>query len=360
MTCFAIGEPSYKSSNWYKRIVNGILNEKRQKRFTLILLSRIEELKGFSITENDVLFVIGTGILWLDEITEIAKIYFGNRIIVLGNHTPGLKGKMYSVVTGDISKDIKTLYDYLLSSGKNRICLYGVNPNSVSDKFKEESFRNLCSCNDSVIYNNGSLSECFENFSKTESEFDACICVNDFAALSLVNRLKDKNSKFVVSYGESSLATMHSPSITHINSNLDNFASASIELAKLLCKNKSINSVIIYLSSTFIPGETTGFAPLEEYEDVGIKNEITNSGDELFYSDEEVNRMIKIETLLTSLCDSDFIIVELLLDGKTYEEIAAKANMSVNGIKYKLKNMFEICRVKSKQEFIKLLEEYIK
>lgn len=357
MTCFAIGEPQYECSNWYKRIFGGLLNEKKQKRFMLILLSCIEELDGFFVTENDVLFVIGSDAAWLDEITDTAKTFFQNRIIVMGNHTPGLGGKTYSVVTGDISKDMNTLYTHLKSCGSTKICLYGVNPNSTSDKFKEEAFFALEPCKDNVFYNRGSLVRCFEDFSKRQSEFDGCICVNDFAAISLISHLENKESIYIASYGGNSLVTMHKPAITHVKSNLDCFASAGLDLAKILCKNKNINSVIIYISSTFVTGETTGTASDKQFEKVYLKSDAENSGDKLFYSDEEVKRLIKIETLLSSLCDPDFIIVELLLEGNTYEEIASRVNMSVNGIKYKLKNMFEICQVKTRQEFCTLLRQ---
>ena len=37
MMFYAIGEPEYKTSNWYKDILDGLLAEKRQKRFSLIM-----------------------------------------------------------------------------------------------------------------------------------------------------------------------------------------------------------------------------------------------------------------------------------------------------------------------------------
>ena len=78
MTFYAIGEPEYKTSNWYKRIWDGLMNEKRQKRFSLTMLESIDELHLFPLSQEDVIFVIGTNSEWLDKTILLCESVFDN------------------------------------------------------------------------------------------------------------------------------------------------------------------------------------------------------------------------------------------------------------------------------------------
>ena len=51
---------------------------------------------------------------------------------------------------------------------------------------------------------------------------------------------------------------------------------------------------------------------------------------------------------------------QFLIKNYTYQNIASELFMSENGIKYKLKNMFEILKVKSKSELMEILNKYTK
>ena len=359
MSFYAIGEPEYKTSNWYRDIMEGLINEKRQKRFALTILDSIDELKHYTITGEDVIFIIGTNSEWLAKIIQICEAFFHNRVVVLGNHENRLcKGK-YSIVTADIARDIQILYNYLVSYGKTRIAMYGINPDSTSDAFRKESFLSCGASEADLFYNAGSLSRCFEDFLKRIDDYDAVICVNDYAAISLVKYLKDKKKLYITSCGGGSLLShFFSPCITHTWVDYLSFGKAGLDLCRILQKNSNVNSVNIYLSSSFTIGETTDSLPLVE-ESVPEINAVHKDND-TFYSDTEIDEMLRVETLLNSCDKDDFLILERILNNATYAQIAEELYMSTNGVKYKLKNMFTLCHVTSKTEFIELLNKYLK
>ena len=56
---------------------------------------------------------------------------------------------------------------------------------------------------------------------------------------------------------------------------------------------------------------------------------------------------------------NDRYLLELVLEGVAYSDIAEKLYMSTNGVKYKLKGMYDICGVNSKSEFMELISKYI-
>lgn len=358
MSFYAIGEPTYKTSNWYQNIMTGLNNEKRQKRFSLTLLDTIEELNHHTVRDDDMIFIIGTNGDWLAGIIQICESVFDNRVIVLGNHENRLSTGKYSVVSADISYDIRFLFNYLVSYGKNRIALYGINPDSISDAFRKNSFLSCGGSETDLFYNSVSLSQCFNDFLPRIEAYDAVICANDYAAISLVKYLKEKWQLFVTSCGGGTLLSrFFSPSITHTWTDYQSFGKASLDLCNILLKNNSINSINVYISSNFFVGETTKFLPPAIESSLAIQN--VHKGKDNFYSDSEIDEMMKIEALLNSCDDNDLIILERILDNATYAQIGEELFMSTNGVKYKLKNMFQLCHVSSKSEFQELLSKYL-
>ena len=80
----------------------------------------------------------------------------------------------------------------------------------------------------------------------------------------------------------------------------------------------------------------------------------------MYYADLEIDEMIRVETLLNACDESDLELVRGILSGRTYAQVAEGLFLSVNGVKYKLKNMFTLCGVRTRGEFVELLKKYIK
>lgn len=357
MSFYAIGEPECQSSNWYNDIVSGILKEKRRKRFTLIMLDSIDELEHHTITDEDVIFVIGTNSGWLSRIIYICEVHFHNRVILLSDHENRIISGRYSIVTSDIAHDIQTFYDYLLSCEKTRIALYGINPDSAADNLRKKSFLSCGATEEDLFYNSESLSKCFEDFARRLNDYDAVICVSNYAAISLIRFLNNKNHLFVASCGSGTLLThFFAPSITHTHIDYLAFGSAAINICHILQNSESIDSINIFLESKLFIGETTNNIPLtpKSISETNIDYKLADK----HYSDSEIDEMLRIETLLNSCDEEDFLLLDNLLNNMTYAQIAEKMYMSTNGVKYKTKKMFHICQVSTKNELIDLLDKY--
>ena len=357
MSFYAIGEPECKSSNWYNDIVSGLMKEKRRKRFALIMLDSIDELEHYTIADEDVIFVIGANTNWLASIIQLCEIRFHNRVILLSDHENRLGFGKYSIVTSDVAHDIQVFYNYLLSCGKTRIALYGIVPGSAADDLRKKSFLSCGATEEDLFYNSESLSKCFEDFARRLNDYDAVICVSNYAAISLIRFLNNKNHLFVASCGSGTLLThFFAPSITHTHIDYLAFGSAAINLCHILQNSKSIDSINIFLESKLFIGETTNNIPLtpKSLSETNIDYKSTDK----HYSDSEIDEMLRIETLLNSCDEEDFLLLDNLLNNMTYAQIAEKMYMSTNGVKYKMKKMFQICKVSSKCELIDLLNKY--
>lgn len=358
MVFYCLSEAEYETSNWYKHIVNGLLHAKRSKRFTVILIGSIEEIEKFTINADDVLLVIGSNSKWLDYAIDMCDQKFHNQIIVLGN-CERKYAKKYSVVTFDVGRDVRILYNYLKSCQKERIAMYGMNPHSASDGFRMKSFLESGAHKQDVYFNNGNLKRCFDNFKDNIACYDGIICVNDYCAISLVRYLSQNNIPipFIVSCDQTMLAREFTPSITNLKTNYASFGEIGVQIAKLLNKNDGINSIECHLSSGIVPGQTTDFLPASDGFDVHSLPEMINEDN--FYADCEVDEMIRVEKLLNMSDKNDYHLIKLLLQGLSHSAVAEKLFMSTNGIKYKLKSMYEVCGVESKAEFVELVGKYI-
>lgn len=359
MFFFILGEPHYTTSSWYKNILSGIFSEKRSKHFSAIIVDSFEEIKSFPKNSDDVILLIGSDAEWLESVIDICEERFNKNVIVLGNFERRLVGRSYSMVSSDISKDLGNIYTYLTSNGKNRIALYGINPKSASDSFRENSFLECGGCKEDIYLNNSNLAECYKDFSNNIGKYDAVLCANDYSAISLIRYLKaaEASLPFIASCGETRLARIFSPSITNLKTNYSDFGRAAVHLYKTLQKDLGISSVKIRLVSSIVPAETTDNLPYTENsaKSVPKKNRYDNS----FYSDPEVADMLRIENVLNSCDKNEFEMLCYLISDMTYFDIAEKCHMSVNGVKYRLKKLFELSGVSSKSEFLNLTKNYM-
>ena len=359
---YLLGEPGYNTSNWYRDIVDGIVSEKRTKRFNIVMIDYIEELDNFSINSEDAIFLVGTNLAWLGTTIDICEQKFDKNVIVLGCFEHYLKGKSYSVISSDILAGVCDLYSYLESYNKFKIALYGVNPNSASDNYRKSSYISYGGTQEDVFYNNADLKSCYQSFKDKASNYDAVICVNDYSAISLIRNLKDSNIEipFVVSCGETKLSRTFKPGITNLKISYRDFGKAAIDVYKILQKDFPTSCVKVKLSPNIIPGESTDNLPvkLNPREDLALVE--TLYSEDPFYLDNEVDEMLKIEKILNSSDSTEFdMLYSLMVEGMTYIDVADKFHISVNGIKYKVKKLFENSGINSRDEFIKLVKKYI-
>lgn len=363
MNFYIISEPNFSTSRWYKSIVSGITQLQQEKRINIKFLSDIFELKNIIIYNDDALLIIGSENKWITSVITIAPQEFDNRIIVLADYRHYIIGRNFSVISSDIPKILVSFYSYLNMHGKKRIALYGINPLSTSDLLKKETFLQCGGSEKDCFYNNLSLKDCFTSFEKKISSYDGIICANDYAAISLVKHKSLPKSLFITSFGDTFISTIFSPSITCSRTNFKNFGNSLYDLVKILQKNKSINSLSIYLEHSFVVGETTSFLPFPKnvisVSPVPPAPHFIKNSDTNFYSDPESNEMLKIDKMLMN-CDSiDMLLIGQLLNGFSFAKISETLFVSPSTVKYRIKQLYKYCEVETKAEFLDLLNKYM-
>ena len=265
-----------------------------------------------------------------------------------------MSNRPYSLTVSNVCTDlysaVKDVLSYFSDCGRRQTALYGVNPSSTADNIKLSAFEQK----DNVYYNFGDLRECRNKFLRNMDKYDSVICTNDYAAVSLINHLKKENPSFlndlfIVGFANTHLGRINEPSVTSVALNYEEYGRTAVDIYRMLKKNPNLQSVNVNVKSEIIVRDTTNGIPVN-----GKGNKFADcvSEDFKFYDDTEVQQMVKIEKLFENCGENDVAVLGMLANGDSYEKVAEKCFMTVNGIKYRLDRLCRICGFESRSELI--------
>jgi len=356
MAVFIISEEGFSTSGWCRDITEGIRKCAAKMKVPVytedILFGKTKHVP----TENDVIAVTAHNPGKLNEYIIRADRMFPSRIMVVGAHTdlPGI-----SCVYADTDYAVKSVLTYLASDcQKTSTALYGADPTLYADIKKISAFPEK----GSIYYNRGNLSECFESFRDDMERYDSVICTNDYTAISLINGFKGIGYTFdclpfIVSLANTRLAICTNPSITSVTNDERLLGETAMNVCSLLFANENTGAFHIGIKPKICPRDTTDHIPVTAPELATLcHNPMTSSTS--FYKDEEVEALQSIEKLLCDGDTSDITILSMLADGRSYDEIAEKASLSVGGVKYRIGTYTSRCGLCGNKELKRLLVRY--
>lgn len=351
MVCILI-DPTYADSVWCKHFLDCLRNELRKNRITFCEIFE-------TVPDNaKAVFIIASDYEWTKEaIYQLNQ----NKIhpILICNHQENFEGCEYSCVSSDINVSIKSLLDEINADGRCKVALYGVNTNSISDIGKADALfsrKDNRFCNVKVFHNDGNLQGCYESFLPLVNDFDAVICTNDFAAVSLVKNLKRDapdalKHMTVLSMDRSVISEYYRDSITSIDIDYEQYGKAAVFIYKSQEKHQFISNITVT-----VPWRMDKTHPLEKGKKASLN---LPEGHDAFYQDTKIKEMLKIEKLL-NLCDAtDKIIISGLLHKQSYESIGLTCFLTENAIKYRIKRLLNDSGISDKSVLLNLLNEYL-
>ena len=358
MKLFVMTEPLFQTSSWCHGIEKGLKETRTRKKINDQFLKDVHELPSH---ETDAyLLLIGSNLPWLTEMVNVCLIR-GIHPVVLSCQSPHRLPGTYSSVTSDIGQSMRCLMAWFQKQGKHAPALYGWNPASLSDLPKKEAFlaNAYFSVTKADVYeNNGSLEQCFQNFLPHLTQYDCVICVNSFAAIHLNKQLKGQkstNALLLVSYGTTLFSDMFVPEVHSISLCYEEFGRAAVTICEMLSKNAALDSVNDSIKWRMDSSELSSpevFAmPQAETQPKAV-------ADQLFYSDVVMQSMLAIENMLYASDSYDRVILQLLLKGSSYEQIAEQCFLASNTVKYRVQKMKKICGCASKSELMRLIRQY--
>lgn len=350
---YIIVEQDFKKSSWGKEIISGFQNEISSRRVKAEFVKGTELCK--SNNRNDFAVLICAENAWLYNTAREAREKGYNVIACCS--TNYLPHPDISCVSCDVAGSVEYAYRYLQSTGKRNIALYAVNPDSIQDYARAQAFENIEFSRKNIFYNNASLDDCFNEFSVCSENYNAVICVNDYAAVSLLKMLKTagKRLPYIVSYSDTTLSKITVPSITSITYDYKSYGAATFGVMELLKKNNTITSVRADIKWRLHPRATTEYFQYNADEKTHIERLPVGKN---FYDDPTVKNMIALENLLNCCDKTDIMILCDMLKGITVAKIAEKRFISESTVKYRRKKYISECGCSCSEEFLALISKY--
>lgn len=341
-----ICEEAGKDSPYCKQVLSGLLKEIKKRR-----CSFIEAYDGKEIDAKDTVFIVGLSRNWFERMIRQCNDR-GNTPIVLSNCSARIYAGQYHCICTGMKDVMSNLYASCNQAGRTNIALYGVDHTSDSDMDRMQTFLKLAKDSGNIYLNSGNLEACFQTFFPYVDRYDTVICVNGYAAVSLVRKLEKINPEIldkivVVSCEEVLRYSRYNSRILFVDLNFDTYGTAAMQLLEI---EKNVKHAFEITVS--IKGNVCEIPEKQEEEE--------SADEEEFYEDPEIICMARIDQLMMESDQQDNEIIDMLMSGNTYSEIAENCFMTEGNVKYRVKKYMAICQVKTKKELLEMLQEYLR
>ena len=332
-------------------IVKGIQSMARRKKLTVRMSSSFDEVTGWCRRAKLRAAIVLS--YSKSDAADLARRFYERGIHpVFTNMQLEDTAYPYSCVTQNYRDACFCLVTEAAKNGAKKIAYVGNNPDSYTDQLRFREMmqalkENSLECD--VYENSGNIKDCIESFLKRAGEYDAVICANDIIAVLLVRRVKDAERMNIMGFGGMEISERIGGFATV---ELDYFSvgSHAVELFALLSKESDIGNVTMTVNSRVAHGG-------ERKESRG--KDVKKEGERIdFYDDGEVLRTTALENLLLNCDDVDRSILRSLLRGEHYNIIEENSYISLNTIKYRIKNMIKNAGVSDKNELLELVRSY--
>ena len=342
-----ICEEAYLESIWTKQLLGGLIKELKKRRVAYEQIISVE-----NISQDDNICVIGMSSEWTKNIIE--KCNACDLVpIVLSNLSKRNVDGQYHLIYADMERVAKNLQEVFETTGRKKIALYGANYSADLDKDRTVILSQLIKEASDIYINTGNLETCFRSFYPKSALYDGVLCVNGYAAVSLVKKLEKENSELleklvIISFEEVLKHSKYNQWISLIELNLESYGVTAIAVMEMAALRSDISLITISMN-----------ASISEIPEKCDEEQALLTEQHQFYEDPEIIQMAKIEQLFRDADDLDHHIIAMLLDNAKYSDIADSCYMTEGNVKYRVKKYMSICDCKTKKELLELLQEYL-
>lgn len=343
-----ICEEFYTESIWCKQLLGGLVKELKRRRLGYEQTGHADGLAC-----EDKVFIIGLSDVWTGQV--IAQCNTAGCVpIVLSNQSQRKTEGQYHFICPDIQSAARKLSDAFENAGRRKIALYAANRTVDLERERTEVFSKLVRDSSDIYSNKGNLENCFRSFLPKAALYDAVLCVNGYAAVSLAKKLEKENKKLleqivIISFEEVLRHSKYNHWISFADLNLESYGATAMTVLELVHQKNDISGITVEMKIHMDEIR-------KKEEDASLP---TGDGLQELLEDPEVLGMAKIEQLMRDADDMDHHIIAMLLGGAKYSEIADSCYMTEGNVKYRVKKYMGICECGTKKELLELLREYL-
>ena len=349
-------EQQFAQYPWCQRTIRGIFEEGRKRRISIREIGSVPD----AAAERNCVLLVGVSEKWINQTGREAKKR-GLYPIALSSRQNNSSGLSLSSVKMDIHSSMELAVDYLRSLGRENMALFGVNPSASSDLWRAKRFAELTDREEDIFLMESSVADIFEQFYERIHCYNGVICASDYAAVSLVGRLRERNyaipeKLYVIGYGDMFLSRLHRPSITSISDDYENFGKAALSICAMIEKNDTVSVVNVKLKSRLHIRETTQNRPYLPARRPAAPAPIPENR---FFQETEFTKLAKLETMLNQCDETDFMLLRLLPQEISYAAMAQQCFLSETAAKYRVKKMQKLSGTESREELAACIQKIL-
>lgn len=341
-----ICEEDFAESIWCKSLLGGLIKELKKRRITY------EQVFDADAIENqEPVFVIGLTNMWTEQIVERCNMAKCSPVVLSNQSGKSVQGR-YHLVCPDMKLSAKNLKEALLNAGRSKIALYAANRMIDLDRDRTEVLSELVEDESDIYSNKDHLENCFRSFYPKAALYDVVLCVNGYAAISLVKKLEKQDKELlehmvIIAFEEVLKHSKYNQWISFVDLKLESYGAAAMQVVDIAMQNCAVTEITVKMECAV--------CEIEKKETADSVREVSKA----YFEDPEIVYMGKIEQLMCDFDDLDHHIIAMMLEGATYSDIADSCYMTEGNIKYRVKKYMNICGSKTKRELLELLKEYL-
>ncbi|MBQ8857001.1 MAG: LacI family DNA-binding transcriptional regulator [Lachnospiraceae bacterium] len=344
-----ICEEAYADSIWCKQLLSGLTKELKKRRIGYEQVSHADSLEC-----EDSICIIGLSDIWTGHIIEKCNATGVVPVVLSSQSRRNLDGQ-YHLICPDMHGAVRALKEAFMHAGRMKIALYAANRVVDLDRDRTEVFSELVQDTSDIYSNKDSLENCFRSFLPKASLYDAVICVNGYAAVSLVKKLEKENKHLleqlaIVTFEEVLKHSKYNRWISLVDLNLEAYGAVAMTVLEVLTQRSAVSAVTVEMKCQMC-----------DLPQKSLENKFDEEGATVvrLFEDPEMIYMARIEQLMQDADDMDHHIIAMLLSNAKYSEIADTCYMTEGNVKYRVKKYMNICGCNTKKELLELLKEYL-
>lgn len=334
---YVLLQPEIRHSYWSEQIREGIREGAREGQDPVCAVSLAEKQPEL---EGKYVLTVGNRIRWLEESVEQLHRRGAHPVIVNAAMLP-VRHFRCSGVLFELEEILSRCVEALADAGRKRTALLGVSESSVTDRRKAEAFCKIPGCREEdVFWAEGRLEDCVSRFAEglDGSDYDAALCANDTTAVCLIHCLRRKGivppeRLYVVGMGNSFVGAGMTPGLTSVRFDYHEMGVTAVRLYHSLRQSRTDCHMTVSLPCRLV---VRASAPLKALPAGPVPASRADALPQDYFGGDEVQNIIRIETVLQSGDWTDREILFGLLRGESCDGMAERLFLSNRAVRYRL------------------------
>ena len=355
---YLMAEDSYRVSSWYAETLSGVIGTAKRRAVSVEILTEAEDPHRY---REKTVILLGFSGVWTRKYMSLYAAAGANVILICLEEERA--PEHVHVIELDRARAVREVMSRMAAAGRRRILLFAPDRGSVSDREREEAYLaeaaelGLAVGEADVYPNTGKLEEAYEKLRPRLAEYDAAVCVNDFAALILMRRAMEDGIRIpeklmVTGFGNMKLAAAASPSLSSVTLDYAEAGKQAMEAALYFEKHPEVTSSVLTLASRVICRDSTGMLPPPERAE---RKRTETTGSVPFFMDEDVLKIARANAVLTAADETDRAILAAFLYGCRSSEAAEACFISESTFKKRVNRLLSHAGVSTRAELLELL-----